>query len=282
MRRSPRFAFSFFASLALTAFALAAKLEPYSSIQNLRVRECSGIVKSRLSENLYWVHNDSSGGSNLFSIRKDGSIIGTFATGLRNIDWEDIATDNSGNLYIGDFGNFENVRKDLAIHVVKESASESKNALQSNFSIRFEFPDQTGFPPPRRIFDCEALFWANDHLFILTKTLGDTATRLYRFNDLDPNSINQPELIGKFDIGPQVTGADASPDGSKLAVLTTRSLWVFERPADTDNYLAGDAKTTSIQAGQCEAVCWDSPSELIIANESRALYSITLDSLAEY
>jgi len=37
-----------------------------------------------------------------------------------------------------------------------------------------------------------------------------------------------------------------------------------------------------IQAGQCEAICWSSPEELLIANEDRALFTVPLDSLSEY
>ena len=138
------------------------------------------------------------------------------------------------------------------------------------------------FPPKRRIYDCEAIFWAQEELFVLTKSLGDTATRLYCFESLRADEINHPKLVGEFDIGPRVTGADATPDGKRLAVLTTSSVWVFERPENSRNYLEGIATTLRISAGQCEAICWDDQETLIIANEDRALFEVKVADLVDY
>lgn len=260
----------------------SAKLEPYATIASFDIQECSGIVKSRQSPNLYWVHNDSSRGSRVFGIRRDGSLVASFPTHLPNTDWEDIATDNAGNLYLGDFGNFHNTRRDLAIHVLKEPVSTEASSDIFGTSHRFAYPDQIEFPPARRIYDCEALFWARGELFLLTKSLGDTYTRLYCFESLEADSVNRPTLVGSFDIGPQVTAADATSDGKMLAVLTTRSVWVFERPANSRNYLDGKASMRRIQAGQCEAICWDDDDTLIIANEGRELFELHTDDLVEY
>ncbi len=257
-------------------------LEPYTQIAEISIRECSGITKSRQSSDLYWVHNDSSGGSQLFAVRRNGSLAGTHPTRFPNVDWEDITTDNSGNLYIGDFGNFRNTRRDLAIHVLREPLTLESSPQIEGESYHFEYPDQTEFPPKRRIFDCEALFWAQGDLFLLTKSLGDTITRLYRFDPLQRNEVNRPKLIGEFDIGPRVTGADATPDGKRLAVLTTSSVWVFERPEASHNYLQGHARMMRIRAGQCEAICWDDEDTLIIANEDRAMFEVKASELLEY
>ena len=260
----------------------AAKLEPYARISGIGIRECSGIAKSRQTNDIYWVHNDSSSGSRIFAILKDGSLVAAFPTGLTNIDWEDVATDNSGNLYLGDFGNFLNTRRDLAIHFLKEPLKPKVGTRIKGTTYRFEYPEQTEFPPRRRIYDCEAIFWAQEELFLLTKSLGDTATRLYCFESLRADEINHPKLVGEFDIGPRVTGADATPDGKRLAVLTTSSVWVFERPENSRNYLEGIATTLRISAGQCEAICWDDQETLIIANEDRALFEVKVADLVDY
>lgn len=271
--------------LALMAYfplSQAAKLEPYAQIAEIGIRECSGIAKSRQSKDTFWVHNDSSGGSQIFAISKDGSFLAAFPTLFSNVDWEDLTTDHSGNLYLGDFGNFNNTRRNLAIHVLKEPLEIDSPATIGGTTYRFEYPDQTEFPPKRRIYDCEAIFWAQGELFLLTKSLGDTYTRLYCFESFKPSQINKPTLIGKFDIGPRVTGADASTDGQKLAVLTTSSVWVFERPESSRNYLEGFARTARIRAGQCEAICWADEDTLIITNEDRALFEVNVSDLVEY
>lgn len=267
---------------ALCNHSSAAKLEPFAKIQSLEIRECSGIALSRLGDDAYWVHNDSGGGSKLYAINKQGALLAAIPTGLPNIDWEDITTDNSGNLYIGDFGNFENKRRNLVIYKIEEPLEITARSVGKSSAYRFAYSEQTEFPPAKRIYDCEALFWANGHLHILSKSLGETITRLYRFDTLDPDQINHPTQIGQFDIGPRVTAAEISPDGLHLAILTNRSVWVFTIPNQSDSFLDGPAKMLPIQAGQCEAICWVSSEELLIANEDRALFNVSLDSLIEY
>lgn len=248
----------------------------------MEVRECSGIAKSNQFENVFWVHNDSASGSDLYAIDRSGKLLSIIPTSIPNTDWEDIATDNDGNLFIGDFGNFSNTRRNLAIHSLAEPDPSANHSGVAYQSFPFAYPDQNDFPPQKRLFDCEALFWADGNLFLLTKSLGDTNTRLYRFNELKENELNTPERIGFFDIGPPVTAADASPDGKRLAVLTTRSIWIFDRPAKGWNYLDGTARFNKIEAGQCEAICWDGPKQLIIANENRELFSVSIERFTEY
>ena len=69
------------------------------------VPEASGIVKSRRHAGIFWVHNDSGNPPSLFAIRADGRIIREFRLEIPNIDWEDIAIDDHGHLYVGDIGN---------------------------------------------------------------------------------------------------------------------------------------------------------------------------------
>jgi hypothetical protein len=257
-------------------------LRPYATIEALAIRECSGIAKSKRFENVFWVHNDSASGSDLYAIDRSGKLLSIIPTSIPNTDWEDIAIDNAGNLLIGDFGNFSNTRRNLAIHSFAEPDPSKNYGDVAYQSFLFAYPDQNKFPPKKRLFDCEALFWADGNLFLLTKSLGDTLTRLYRFNKLEENELNTPERIGIFDIGPPVTAADASPDGKRLAVLTTRSIWIFDRPAKGWNYLDGPARFKKIEAGQCEAIGWDGPKQLIVANENRELFSIPIDGFTEY
>ena len=70
-----------------------------------RIPEASGIVKSRRHAGIFWVHNDSGNPPLLFAIRGDGRIVRQFRLAIPNIDWEDIAIDDQGHLYLGDIGN---------------------------------------------------------------------------------------------------------------------------------------------------------------------------------
>src|SRR5206468_8997829 len=69
------------------------------------IREVSGIVASRRHPGVFWVHNDSGNAAALFAVRRDGSLVREYAVKAPSLDWEDIAVDDAGHLYLGDIGN---------------------------------------------------------------------------------------------------------------------------------------------------------------------------------
>ena len=87
----------------------------------------------------------------------------------QNRDWEDLTIDEE-YLYIGDFGNNMNNRRDLVIYRVKIiDIIEKKTVLADQ--IAFNYKEQTAFPPDRadKHFDAEALTFHNDTLYVFTK-----------------------------------------------------------------------------------------------------------------
>ena len=80
-------------------------LEHLGRLDHHRIPEASGIVKSRRYPGIFWVHNDSGNPPLLFAIKGDGAILNAFPVNVPNIDWEDIAIDDHGHLYVGDIGN---------------------------------------------------------------------------------------------------------------------------------------------------------------------------------
>src|SRR5690606_40774500 len=63
---------------------------------------------------LIWAIQDSGNKNEIYGLSRNGSMKEIISVkGIVNTDWEDIAADNEGNLYIGDFGNNDNTRKDL-------------------------------------------------------------------------------------------------------------------------------------------------------------------------
>ena len=82
-----------------------APLEPMGRFDARAIPEASGIVKSRRHPGIFWVHNDSGNAPLLFAVRGDGRIVRRFRLAIPNLDWEDIAIDDQGHLYLGDIGN---------------------------------------------------------------------------------------------------------------------------------------------------------------------------------
>jgi hypothetical protein len=90
--------------------------------------------------------------------------------GVANVDYEELATDPSGNLYIGDFGNNSNDRTNLKIYKTSNPETSNEDSLSVE-TIRFTFSNQTEFPPAseKLNFDCEAMCWWQDSLYLFTK-----------------------------------------------------------------------------------------------------------------
>ena len=73
-------------------------------------------------------------------------------------------------MYIGDFGNNANERKNLNIYKVPNVNSGSGDKIEAE-KISFHYPEQKKFPPKKSkmSFDCEAFFHHNDFLYLITK-----------------------------------------------------------------------------------------------------------------
>ena len=141
------------------------------------------------------------------------------------------------------------------------------------------YPDQSAHPGDVWHFDCEAVFVADGKLHFLTKhrqsrRIREAApgTKLYRLDTQHTDRENTLTLIGRRDDVSQVTGADLSADGTRLAVATYTTLWIFDRPAQGGDWLSGEAwklEMDSTTAKQLEAIAWQDASTLRLVNEQR-------------
>jgi len=272
-------------------------LKEYAVIPESVSTEVSGIVKSRNYANIFWILNDSSDEPRIIPINHDGEVVGSYRTSeivgqhiseASNSDWEDIAMDDQGFIYICDVGNNCNCRKDLVLYKIIET-DPGKRINKVFQKIFFRYPDQKDFPASREDFnfDSEGVFVANGKLYILSKNRSNPYTTLYRLDDTNPFEINTLTELQTFDIQGQVTAADASQDGKQIAVLTYTGVWVFEA-REEDRYFEGKIWWQPINntfvdgrpQQQVESICYDDAETLIIADElGGRLYKIKLDQL---
>jgi len=248
------------------------------------LKECSGIVASRQFPGVLWAHNDSGDLPRLFALERSGRILReVHVLGARNVDWEDLTIDDAGRLYIGDFGNNKNERRDLVVYVIREPDPrapgpeiQSVPALQQ---IPFSFPEQKAFPDPEHLdFDCEALFWDHGRLYVLTKHRSDTRTVLYRLPAAGEPPLAQ--ALGTAEIGSQVTAAALFPDGRRLLVLSYQYIHVFYRAPGTENFLGALEHRVVIEGRQCEGLCFFDD-EVLFANEQREMYCLGLEQVLQ-
>jgi hypothetical protein len=199
------------------------------------IDEASGITASRLHDGVFWVHNDSEGTPSLYAIDEAGTLLAEIELpgAGRQSDWEDIATGPcpAGScLYIGDIGDNLHDRDDRAILRLPEPAPRS-GTVGSVERFAFRYPDG-----PR---DAEAMFVLPDtSVFIITKGRDGPVT-LFRYPaplraDERVTLIPVQELTGGLVQLPElVTGADALPDGSLVAVRTYSFLRMYRPDGDT-------------------------------------------------
>ncbi|MCA9685854.1 MAG: hypothetical protein KC457_27000, partial [Myxococcales bacterium] len=105
-------------SIALLALAAcASRPSPTGVAVDPQVDEPSGLVASATHPGVYWTHGDSGNGNWLFAIDAEGKLLARYrVAATENVDWEDIAHAEQGRLWLGDIGNNDSGRRDLAVH----------------------------------------------------------------------------------------------------------------------------------------------------------------------
>lgn len=248
-------------------------VKPSGRVEKKAGLEISGLVKSRRHNNVYWAVNDSGNPAAIIPLNIEGNIVslsgkGITVTGAQNIDWEALAVDSAGKLYIFDTGNNYSLRKELQIYAVREPGLECETSEKAEI-IKVRYPGQAKSSPDKFIYDCEAAFFFRGKLYLLTKRLQDAATSLYRLDRKKQNIVTTLTHLKTYPIGGYVTSADMSADEETLAVLTYRSLWLFYDFPD-DDFFSGKKKKIPLKgAGQVESVVFSDKEELLLVNETR-------------
>lgn len=144
-----------------------------STVLSEELKEISGI--HYINDTLLVAHNDGGNGPFLYFIHPNsGKILKRVVVkGVKNTDWEDIALEGKF-LYIGDFGNNANKRKNLSIIRVSWKEALMKDTVNSEV-MTFEYSDQIAFPPEKKAlnFDAECMAFADGYLWIFTKNRTD-------------------------------------------------------------------------------------------------------------
>ncbi len=246
-----------------------ARPELVGQLTDPAIREASGIVRSRRHPGIFWVHNDSGNPSDLFAVRRDGSLVRSFRVAVPNVDWEDIATDDAGHLYLGEIGN-NNLRLPIrAVYRLDEPdpSRPPEGPLPVTLAAFYRFPEDARF-------DAEGLFVAQGGAYVVSKRSDGRPAEVFRIK-LDPPAPllrpALPERVGELPgcVEP-ATGADLSPDGRRLAVVTISAARVYE-PAAAGGWAL--VATVRFEARDVEAICWDG-ADLILASEDRSVYRI--------
>lgn len=237
-----------------------------------QLEEVSGIEKIKNSE-LFWMLNDSGNKSIIYNVNIKGEIIREVVVNTKNNDWEDIASDEKGNLYIADFGNNDNERKNLKILKIKQQDLIEKEIVDVD-KIKFSYGSQTEFPPKKkkRFFDAESLIYKNGFLYIFTKSRvkgkhGNTT--LYKIPaEKGTHVAKQISTFETCNDSPcWITAATISSDGKKVALLNNQSVFILSNFIE-DDFFSGEIKEFSLgHVSQKESITFKDNNTLYIADE---------------
>jgi len=192
--------------------------------------EASGMAASRTRPGTLWAHNDSRDGARVYAIGPDGSNLGGFdIAGAFAFDWEDMAAGTSGeaatsSLYFGDIGDNFSIRGGrITVYRVSEPDPATLDGpIEGAAALEFEYPDG--------VYNAEALFVADDSLYVVTKD--DDEARVYRGDATrDETGVETLEFVVSLDLDAQVSGADVSWDGATIALRGYRTVWLWHRSA---------------------------------------------------
>tara|TARA_R110002049_G_scaffold30345_2_gene103950 strand:+ start:1048 stop:1848 length:801 start_codon:yes stop_codon:yes gene_type:complete len=233
------------------------KLTVIASINN-DLEEASAIELVKGS-NLLWTIEDAGNKNNLYGLNLKGNIIRDIdIENAKNEDWEDLTSDNSGNIYIGDFGNNNKKRKNFTIYKVSDLKNIKDRATA----------EVIGFTLPKGVKseDFEAFFLLDNYFYIFSKE-NSTSILLKVPNDIGNHVA---ELVTDFNLEGKhhkITSAAISPNEETVVLLNHDKLWKLSN-FKPDNFFKGKVEELKFDhVSQKEGICFKNDSIVYITDE---------------
>ena len=235
-------------------------------IQHPAIQESSGVIGCRFDTNIFWTHNDGRRPV-LYAITRSGKSVSEFPIVAFVHDWEDIANDNEGHLYVGDIGNNEAKRTQIAVHQIDEPhPRDSGKRILVNKTWLLLFP--------KKPFDCESLFIWKGRGYVISKVFKDQFAEIYSFPLVEQKESLVLEFVARLPIDSPVTAADISADGKRLAVMSKTGAWAFNIKGDVARAAEVKPHHTKFRHEHIEGCCFVAEGLLATA-ESREIYLFT-------
>ena len=242
------------------------KIEKIATLPSV-INESSGIVM--INDSVFWTINDGGGKSELYEVDRKGTLQSVIKIpNSTNVDWEEITLDKKGTIYIGDFGNNDNTRKDLCIY--------KYNPLnQTTERIDFSYLDQHTFPPEKKNknFDCEAMFHLNDSLYLVSKNRGNKMVRFYKM----PDKAGVYQLLPFYTtyVNSMITGASIDYKNEKIALLSYGKFYLLDIEQGESLHLKMISCVRFARNAQAEGIAYGKNDVLFVTNEQGTVFKIS-------
>jgi hypothetical protein len=239
-----------------------------------KLKEVSGITYFPDS-NLIYTLEDSGNKNAIYAINSEGKLDKTITiSNAKNVDWEDITKDKNGNIYIGDFGNNDNDRKDLCIYKINKNQL-NKDQASAEYKVSFSYPEQTEFPPKKKemFYDVEGFFEYQNYFYLFTKNRSkgfDGTAFIYKI--ANKPGTQKATKIGEFKTCNNynhcvLTSATISPDGKKVVLLSHDKIVLFKGFKGDLFHKGTQTEIKLNHFSQKEAIVFKDNNTLIIADE---------------
>lgn len=232
-----------------------------------RLVEASGLVLSRNRPDTFWCHND---GNRPYLIAFDHQarlVQDVEVCGFTPQDFEDIAADGSGHLYLSDTGDNAETRGLVRVaRIAEPGPGEIRVCVERTWTLRW----------PDGARDAESLFVHAGYGWLISKVrfAGET-TRLMRFPLDSTSEVVTLEDVGELAVDSPAAGADLSADGTRLAVITRAGAFVWELSGNPADAVRQTPLRVAFDFGLKNEGAAFVPQGLLVAAESNELHLFT-------
>lgn len=214
-------------STLLSAQEIFKTAEAKNNIVNAQINEASGLAVSINRPNLIWTHNDSGDQARIFLINENAESIAEYhLKGVKNRDWEDIATGPGPKvgkpyIYVGEIGDNRAIYDTKIIYRFEEPSASSASEISNFEKIEYVYPDGKR--------DAESLFVDphNNDIYILSKREDNIGIYVATY----PQSTTEIITLQKLGVIPYrlTVAADITADGEEILLKTYNDIYYWKR-----------------------------------------------------
>ncbi|MDH6252291.1 hypothetical protein M2347_002018 [Chryseobacterium sp. H1D6B] len=239
-----------------------------------KLKEVSGLTLSKDKKTI-WTIEDQGNKNVVYGLDLQGNLAAdVLVENAENNDWEDIIKDTQGNIYIGDFGNNDNDRQNLAI-LKLDLQNASQKTTKVIQTTRFHYQGQTDFPPKKShlLYDCEAFVEMDGNFYLFTKnrSKGFDGTFLVfqvpnREGDFEAKLVGKLKLDGKYSDA-AITSASINSKKDRIVLLTHKNIHVLSGFTPNDFNKVKIQKVPLNHNSQKEGIVFIDDKTVLIADE---------------
>ena len=224
-----------------------------------------------------WTHNDSGDEAVVYALdaRSYKLLKKVNIAGAKNVDWEDMAQDET-YLYIADTGNNSAERsKKFEIYRVRWDLLEAaqNNETVPSQVLQFSYGEKDGsLSDNADKIDCEAVTIVGDELWLFSKDWDDDKTVLYRMNKKLKYQILMPQAT--YSAAGLISGADYNSKTKQMALIGYQAnafgpsfVWIANANGSGLDWDSAKYHQLTPHA-QWEAVLWSGNKRLFISAEN--------------